>query len=271
MEERVGQMEARGPRPRGRAAPPADDVRPRDDARARLLLRRRELLAPPRAARAGHAAVDAARLLPARLAAGRRRVAHDDPAGRRHVQERPDPQGDPRRLRVPAALGARQPAAHVRGVRGERQPGDLHERDARAVRARAQRAHRRAAHPADRDRRPADHGPPDRRPDRRPARGDPRARRARRARPRHDADQEDGRGPRGLPPRARGQGPVPPLARSTRSSGSRSCATSGWASSTSSSGSTCCARGSTCPRSRSSRSSTPTRRGSCGRPGRSSR
>ena len=89
---------------------------------------------------AGLAAVDAARLLPAGLAAGRRRVAHDDPAGRRHVQERPDAQGDPGRLRVPAAVGARQPAADVRGVRGDRPPGDLHERDARAVRARAQRA-----------------------------------------------------------------------------------------------------------------------------------
>ena len=35
-------------------------------------------------------------------------------------------------------------------------------------------------------------------------------RRARRARARHDADQEDGRGPDRLPARARGQGPVPP-------------------------------------------------------------
>ena len=53
-------------------------------------------------------------------------------------------------------------------------------------------------------------GPPDRGPDRRPPRGDPRPGRARRARPRHDADQEDGRGPDRLPPGARGQGPVPP-------------------------------------------------------------
>ena len=62
----------------------------------------------------------------------------------------------------------------------------------------------------DRRRRPAHHRPPDRRPDRRPARGDPRPGRARRAVDRHDADQEDGRGPRRLPPRARRQGPVPP-------------------------------------------------------------
>ena len=50
---------------------------------------------------------------------------------------------------------------------------------------------------------------------------------------------------------------------STRSSGSRSCASCGWASSTCWSASTCCARGSTCPRCRWWRSSTPTRRASC--------
>ena len=54
-------------------------------------------------------------------------------------------------------------------------------------------------------------GPADRGPDRRPARGDPRPRRARRARPGHDADQEDGRGPGRLPQGAGRQGPVPAL------------------------------------------------------------
>ena len=67
-----------------------------------------------------------------------------------------------------------------------------------------------AAHPADRRRRPDDHRPPDRGPDRRPARGDPGPGRARRAGPGHDAHQEDGRGPDRLPQGARGQGPVPP-------------------------------------------------------------
>ena len=175
MEVRVGELEAEGRALEARAAPTADDVRPRDAARARLLHRRRELLAPPGPARGRLAAVDPARLLPAGLAAGRRRVAHDDPAGRRHVQERPDAQGDPGRLRVPPAVGARQPAADVRGVRGDGQPGDLHERDARPVRARAQPGQivqqliRPTGH-----RRPADHGQADRGPDRRPARGDPR-------------------------------------------------------------------------------------------------
>ena len=196
----------------------------------------------------GEPPVDAARLLPAGLAARRRRVAHDDPAGRRHVQERPDAQGDPGRLRVPAAVGARQPAADLRGVRGDRPPGDLHERDARAVRARAEQADRPAAHPPDRHRRPADHGPPDREPDRRPARGDPRSGRARRARPGHDPDQEDGRGPDRLPQGARGQGPVPPQRGRHARAGRDPARPAPRASSTSWSGSTCCARGSTCRR-----------------------
>ena len=238
----------RGPGARGGAAPPAHDVRPRDAARARLLLRRRELLAPPLPARGRLAAVDAARLLPAGLAADRRRVAHDDPPGRRHVQERPDPQGDPGRLRLPPAVRARQPAADVRGVRGPRQPGDLRLGDARAVRARAERAGRRAAHPPDRHRRPADHGPPDRGPDRRPARGDPRPGRPRRAGAGHDADQEDGRGPGRLPQGARASRSSTSTARSTRSSGSRSCATCASACTTCWSASTSCARASTCPR-----------------------
>ena len=51
---------------------------------------------------------------------------------------------------------------------------------------------------------------PDRGPDRRPARGDPGPGREGRAGARHDAHQEDGRGPRRLPQGARHQGPVPP-------------------------------------------------------------
>ena len=100
-------------------------------------------------------------------------------------------------------------------------------------------------------------------PDRRPAERDPPPRGARRARARHDADEEDVRGPDGLPARGGRQGALPPLARSTRSSGSRSSASCASASTTCSSASTCCARGSTCRRCRSSRSSTPTRRASC--------
>ncbi len=134
-----------GPGPRGGPAPPADHLRPRDDARAGLLLRGRELQPSPRPARGRLPAVDPARLLPAGLAARRRREPHVDPPGRGDVQERPDPQGDPRRFRVPSPLRPRQPTADLRGVRGDRPPGDLHERDPRAVRARAERAGGRAA------------------------------------------------------------------------------------------------------------------------------
>ena len=211
MEVRVGQMEAEG------RALEAARLRQRTTFDLEMLRelgycsRRRELLAATCPQREpGLAAVDAAGLLPAGLAADRGRVAHDDPAGRRHVQERPDPQGDPGRLRLPAPVRARQPAADVRGVRGARQPGDLRLGHARPVRARAERADRGAADPAHRHRGPADHGPAHRGPDRRPARGDPAARRARRAGARHDAHQEDGRGPRGLPQGAGRQGPVPP-------------------------------------------------------------
>ena len=82
----------------------------------------RHLVAP----RGRLAALDAARLLPAGLADHRRREPHDHPADGGHVQERPDAQGDPGRLRLPAAFGAGQPAAHLRGVRGAPQPGHLH-------------------------------------------------------------------------------------------------------------------------------------------------
>ena len=126
MEERVAELERQGHDPGGRAPAPAHHLRPGDDARAGLLLGHRELLAPPRRPRGRLAAVDAARLLPARLAAGRRREPHDHPPGRGHVQERPDPQGDPGRVRLPAAVRARQPAAHLRGVRGPPRPGRLH-------------------------------------------------------------------------------------------------------------------------------------------------
>jgi excinuclease ABC subunit B len=142
--------------------------------RARLLHRRRELLAPPRPARGGLPAVDAARLLPAGLAARRRRVAHDDPAGRRHVQERSDPQGDPRRLRVPlpSALDNRPltfeefEATVLQAIYMSATPGPYElERSQGQV---AQQLIRPTGH-----RRPAHHGQADREPDRRPARGDP--------------------------------------------------------------------------------------------------
>ena len=68
-----------------------------------------------------------------------------------------------------------------------------------------------------------------------------------RARAGHDADQEDVRGPDGLPARDGLQASATCTRRSTRWSGSRSSASCGWASTTCSSASTCCARAWTCP------------------------
>ena len=99
MEVRVGELETEG------RAPEAARLRQRTTFDLEMLRELgycsggRELLAAPRAPGRRVAAVDAARLLPAGLAAGRRRVAHDRAAGRRHVQERPYAQGDPGRFR----------------------------------------------------------------------------------------------------------------------------------------------------------------------------
>ena len=140
MEERVAQLAVEGRELEAARLRQRTQFDTRDDARGRLLLRDRELLAPPRRARGRVAAVDPDRLLPDRLPADHGREPHHDPAGARHVQERPDPQGDPGRLRLPAAIGAGQPAAHLRGVRGPYEPGGLHERHARPVRDGARRS-----------------------------------------------------------------------------------------------------------------------------------
>ena len=65
---------------------------------------------------AGQPAVHADRLLPRRLRHLRRRVPPDDPADRRHVRGRLLAQVDAGRLRLPAAVGDRQPPAQVRRV-----------------------------------------------------------------------------------------------------------------------------------------------------------
>ena len=83
-----------------------------------LLPRHRELLAPPHRPRAGRAAADADQLLPRRLPAVHRREPRHRAADRRHVPRRPLAQGDAGRVRLPPAVGARQPAAQLRGVRG---------------------------------------------------------------------------------------------------------------------------------------------------------
>ncbi len=65
----------------------------------------------------GFGAGHAARLLPGGLPARHRRVACHGAADRRHVRGRHLPQAQPGRLRLPAAVGRRQPAADVGGVR----------------------------------------------------------------------------------------------------------------------------------------------------------
>ena len=128
---------------------------------------------------AGRAAADAARLPAARRADDRRREPPDGAAGPRDVSRRPVAQGSARRLRVPAAVGARQPAAELRGMGGARRPAGVRLGDARALRAAPRRRRRRRAdHPADRAGRSADRRAARARPGRRPAR--PRSATARR-------------------------------------------------------------------------------------------
>ena len=79
------------------------------------------------------------------------------------------------------------------------------------VRAAALDRRRRAADPADRDRRPRGRAARDEEPDRRPAERDPPPRGGRGARARHDADEEDGRGPHRLPARGGREGALPAL------------------------------------------------------------
>ena len=110
------EVRARGPDARGAPDPPAHRVRPRDAEGARLLQRDRELLARARGSPGRVAPVHAHRLLPRRLRRLRRRVAPDRAAAGRDVRGRPLAQADADRLRVPAAVGARQPAAPLRRV-----------------------------------------------------------------------------------------------------------------------------------------------------------
>ena len=126
---------SRGPAARGAPHAPAHRVRPRDAPGAgfcngienysRILEGR-----PP-----GHAPVHAARLLPGRLRRLRGRVAPDRAADRRHVRGRPLAQADAGRLRLPAPVGARQPAAPLRRVPPEGAAARVRLGDAGAVRA----------------------------------------------------------------------------------------------------------------------------------------
>ena len=173
---RAGQGRQAG---RGAAAGAADPVRPRDAAGDRPLQGDRELHPAPLGRGAGPAAGDDGRL-PAegRADVPRREPRHDRPA-RRHVQRRPGEEDHPGRLRLSPALGARQPAAQVRGVRGQDAPGGVRLGHAGDLREGARRPGGRAAGAADRADRPGGRGPAGDPPGRRRAAGDPRAGRGR--------------------------------------------------------------------------------------------
>ena len=179
---------------------------------AGLRARDRELLADPRRPARGQPAAHAHRLLPRRLRRLRRRVAPDDPAARRDVRGRPLAQADPRGPRLPPAVGARQPAAPLRGVPEPDRPDGDGVGDARAS----------SSGPPPRGSSSRSSGPTgivdpeverarDAEPDRRPDERGPPPRGGRRAHARDHAHQEDGRGPHRVPARARLPGAVPAL------------------------------------------------------------
>ena len=171
LRERLGELKAGNKLVEEQRLAAADALRPRDARADGALQGDRELLAPPVGARAGRAAADAARLLPQGLPAVRRRVAPDGAADRVDVQRRPLAQGDAGRVRLPAAVRARQPPAALRRVGVAHRAEDLRVGDPRRLRAAEQRGRRgRADHPAHRPARPGDRGPARRQPGRRPAR-----------------------------------------------------------------------------------------------------
>ncbi len=122
IEDGVGRAPAgtaeRGEAAGGPAPGAAHPLRPGDDAGGGLLQGDRELLPPPDRAQARGAALLPAGLLSPGLAGGDRRVPPDHPPTERHVRRGLLPEAHPGGLRLPAALGAGQPPAALRRVRG---------------------------------------------------------------------------------------------------------------------------------------------------------
>ncbi len=116
----------RAPRPgegiRGETSRDENALRYRDAPRDGLLPRNRELLEAFFGAASRRSSGDAHRLFSGRFSRRRRRIARDDSADPRHVRGGPEQEEDARRARLQASLGARQPAAHVRRIRGPRPP-----------------------------------------------------------------------------------------------------------------------------------------------------
>ncbi len=82
----------------------------------------------------GRTAADIAGLFSARLPDVHRRIAPDGAAAARHVSRRPLAQGNAGGIWLPPALGARQPASDVRGIRTSHEPDHLCFRHARPLR-----------------------------------------------------------------------------------------------------------------------------------------
>ena len=147
-------------------------LRPRDAARDRLLRRRRELLDAPLPTATRRAAVDAAGLLPGRLPAVHRRVAHL--ASRRCAACTPAT-ARARKCWSTTASGCRRRSTTGRCNFDEFEQHDqagrlsCRRRPARTRRSTAS-ADRRAGDSPDRAGRPGDRGPADQGPDRRSAR-----------------------------------------------------------------------------------------------------
>ena len=157
LEDQLADVRAAGQAARGAAAADAHDVRRRDDAPGRLLLRHRELLDAHGRPHPRLGAQLPARLLPRGLPPRRRRVPRRGAADRRHVRGRHVPQAQPRRPRLPAAERDGQPAAALGGVPRPDRPDRSTSRRRRATTSStrsAARQRRRADHPADRPDRP---------------------------------------------------------------------------------------------------------------------
>ena len=192
------------------------------------------------------------------------------PQVRGMYSRRPVAQGSAGRVRLPPAVGARQPAAELRGVGDSASaqvvfvsatPGPYELAKAQGV-------------VVEQIIRPT--GLIDPPIDVRPVKGqvddllqEIRARvGAARARARDDADQADGRGPDAVLPGARRARPLPALGHRDARARRDPARSAARRRSTCWSASTCCAKGSICRRCRWSRFSTPTRKASCGRPAR---
>ena len=182
-----------------------------------------------------------------------------------HVRGRPLPQGDADRLRLPPAVGRRQPAAAASRSSWSR-VGQI---DLPVGHARALRAGTVSSQIVEQVIRPT--GLVDPEVVVKPTKGqiddlierDHGGRRARRAGPGDHADQEDGRGPERLPAGAGDEGALPALRGRHHGAHRDPARPAPRRVRRARRASTCCARASTCPRCRSWRSSTPTRRASC--------